>query len=286
MTPPLPDGLDPATRGQIGAVLGVVRDVLHGDALGVWLHGSAVQGGLHHQSDVDLLVAIARATTSTERGALIRGLLRLSGRHAADGPARSLEVTAVVLADVRPWRYPPPLEFQYGDWWRREFERGEYAPWTSPNPDLAVVLTSVLRGGVPLIGPPPGELLDPVPRADLDRAMLDTIPGLLADLEPDTANVVLTLARIWTTLDSGEIRSKDAAADWVLRRLPDEHRAVLERARAVYLGAAADRWDDLLPRTGPHAEHVVREIRAAAADAGARPGDRRAAPDGGPPAGA
>ena len=286
MTSPLPDGLDPATRGQIEAVLGVVLDVLDGDALGVWLHGSAVHGGLRHRSDVDLLVASARATTPTERGALIRGLLRLSGRHAEGGPARSLEVTIVVQPDVRPWRYPPPLELQYGDWWRREFEGGEPAPWTSPNPDLAVVLTGVLHGGLPLIGPPPGELLDPVPRADLDRAMLDTIPGLLADLEPDTANVVLTLARIWVTLDSGEIRPKDAAADWVLRRLPDEHRAVLERARAVYLGDADDRWDDLAARVGPHAEHVVREIRAAAAAVGARPADGRAAPDGGPSAGA
>jgi streptomycin 3"-adenylyltransferase len=286
MTSPLPDGLDPATRGQIEAVLGVVRDVLHGDALGVWLHGSAVHGGLHHRSDVDLLVASARAMTRVERGALIRGLLRLSGRRAADGPARPLEVTVVVLADVRPWRYPPPLELQYGDWWRREFERGDDAPWISPNPDLAVVLTGVIHSGVPLLGPAPGELLDPVPRADLDRAMLDTIPGLLSDLEPDTANVVLTLARIWVTLDSGEIRPKDAAADWVLRRLPDEHRAVLERARAVYLGDADDRWDDLAARVGPHAEHVVREIRAAAADVGARSADGRAAPDGGPPAGA
>ena len=258
------DGLDPATRAQVEAVLRVMRDVLDERVVGAWLHGSAVLGGLRPGSDIDVLAVVSRRTTAAERTALIRRLLPLSGRQAALGPARSVELTIVVQGDVRPWHYPPGLEFQYGDWWRAEFERGDHAPWTSPNPDLAVVLATVLRCSLPLIGPPPAELLDPVPPADLDRAMVDGIPGLLADLEPDAANVVLTLARIWTTVATGEIRPKDAAAEWVLERLPVEHRAVLERARDVYLGAAEDRWDDLRSALASHARHVVRAIRAAA----------------------
>ena len=87
----------------------------------------------------------------------------------------------------------------------------------------------VLLGNRPVFGPPPSEVLDPVPRDDLVRAVVHGIPGLLDDLEPDTANVLLTLARIWTTVATGEIRAKDAAADWVLGRLPEEHR---DRPRA------------------------------------------------------
>ena len=78
--------------------------------------------------------------------------------------------------------------------------------------------------------------------------MLEGIEPLLADLDDDTRNVVLTLARIWTTLGTGEFRSKDAAADWALERLPEEHRAVLARARAIYLGDEPERWDDLRPQ--------------------------------------
>ena len=58
----------------------------------------------------------------------------------------------------------------------------------------------------------------------------------------------------------GVIRSKDAAADWVLERLPEEHRPVLARARANYLGEEAERWDDLLPRVRPHVDCVMHEI--------------------------
>ena len=93
-------------------------------------------------------------------------------------------------------------------------------------------------------------------------AMLGGIDPLLADLDDDTRNVVLTLARIWSTLGTGAFHSKDAAADWALERLPPEHRAVLARARAIYLGAEPERWDDLRPRLRPHVDHVVGEIES------------------------
>jgi streptomycin 3"-adenylyltransferase len=124
----------------------------------------------------------------------------------------------------------------------------------------------VLLGNRAIFGPPPSEVLDPVPAADLARAVVHGIPGLLDDLEPDTANVLLTLARIWTTVATGEIRAKDAAADWALGRLPGEHRPVLARARAVYLGEVEDeQWDDLRPSLRPHADFVIREIERAVA---------------------
>lgn len=193
----------------------LVHTVLGADVIGAYLYGSAVEDGLQPGSDLDLFVLSERPTDRAERRRLIDGLLPISGRHAIAGPARSIELTVVVQSEVRPWRYPPALDFQYGDWLRREFERDELPPWPVPSPDLAVLITSVLLGSRPLVGPPAAEVLDPVPAVDLDRAMVDSLPDLLAELASDTGNVLLTLARIWTTLGTGEIRSKDAAADWV-----------------------------------------------------------------------
>ena len=87
------------------------------------------------------------------------------------------------------------------------------------------------------------DVIDPVPRGDLDRAMRDVVPDLMADLDDDTRNVLLTLARVWFTLETGTIGAKDVAADWASRRLPGRGDA-LRRARAAYLGHAADSWDD------------------------------------------
>ena len=91
--------------------------------------------------------------------------------------------------------------------------------------------------------------------------MTDEVDTLLADLDTDTRNVVLTLARIWITVATGEIHAKDAAADWALDRLPPEHRPVLARARAIYVGAEDERWDDLRDDLQPFVERVLGEIR-------------------------
>jgi len=121
---------------------------------------------------------------------------------------------------------------------------------------------------------PAGEFFDPVPPSDLNRAIVEGIPGLLDDLDSDTGNVVLTFARIWTTLATGAIHSKDAAADWALGRLPEEHRPVLARARAIYLGDEEERWADLQSRALPHVEHVVREIeRLTGSESSTEPAD-------------
>jgi streptomycin 3"-adenylyltransferase len=248
VTEPLADG-----------VVEIVRDVLGDDVIGAYLHGSAVMGGLRPHSDVDVLAVTRRPTTDDERRAVVDGLLGISGRRARRGPARSVELTIVVQDDVRPWRPEPRMDLQYGDWLRDDYEQGRIAGPT-PNADLAVVLTMALRGDRALFGPPIADVLDPVPHEDLRRAIVEGIPGLVGDLDWDTRNVVLTLARIWTTLATREIRTKDGAADWALARLPPEHRAVLQHARAVYLGEDEDDWDVLRDRVRPHVERVLDEI--------------------------
>jgi predicted nucleotidyltransferase len=261
-------GLDERSAGQVAAVVRNVRDVLGDGALAAYLHGSAVHGGLRPDSDLDVLVVAARPTTVEERRVLIERLLPISGRRAIGGPARSIELTILAESDVRPWHYPPRIDLQYGDWWRAAFEAGDHEPWTNPNPDVAVLVSTVLLGARTLFGPPPGELLDPVPREDLVRAMVDGIPDLLADLDDDTRNVLLTLARMLVTIETGDIRPKDAAADHVVDRLPPEERPALVHARAIYVGEAAEDWSDLQALVRPVAERLVGEIRRAAGEGG------------------
>ncbi len=241
----------------------LVSGVFGGDVLGAYLHGSAVLGGLRPTSDLDVLVVLERRTTAAERRTLVEGLLEVSGARARSRPARPIELSVVVESDVRPWRYPPRQEFLYGEWLRDTYELSG-APQPEPAPDLSVLITMVLQGDAALVGPPPAQLLDPVPHEDLIRGAVAGIPHLLSDLESDTRNVVLTLARIWTTLETGQIHSKDAAAAWALRRLPPEHQPVLARARAMYLdGVDDERWADL-PAVRAHAECVVQAIRQSA----------------------
>ena len=249
-----------ADSPQLDAAVAAVRETLGDAVIGVLLHGSAVTGGLKPRSDLDILVVVSRATTLDERRALVARLLGISDREDQPGFERPLELTILVQPDVRPWHYPPPMDFQYGEWRRAELEGGDLEPEKPLNPDVAILITAVLGASVPLVGPPAAELFDPVPAADLRRALTDELPSLLADLETDTRNIVLTLARIWVTVVTGEIRSKDAAADWALERLPAEHRPILARARAIYLGDEPERWNDLRDQLHRFADQVLAEI--------------------------
>jgi streptomycin 3"-adenylyltransferase len=208
---------------QVQEIVQLIDEVLAGTVRGVYLHGSAVLGGLKPASDLDVLVVTGRRMANRERRALLDGLFRISDFVAG---VRPVELTVVAQADVRPWRFPPTGDFLYGEWLRDELEASR-SPQPQPMPDLAVLVSMVLAGDHPLSGPPPAQVLDPIPHTDVIRASLAGIPGLLRDLDTDTRNVVLTFARVWTTLATGEIRSKNAAADWAL---PNWHRGTAQHS--------------------------------------------------------
>jgi streptomycin 3"-adenylyltransferase len=244
---------------QLQEIVGLADGVLGRDVIGTYLHGSSVLGGLRPASDVDVLVVSRRRMNEQDRRALLGGLLQISGSR---NKARPVELTVVVQSEVRPWRYPPTGDFLYGEWLRTEYEAGE-VPQPEPMPDLALLITMALSGDHPLTGPRPAEVLDPVPQADLIRASMAGIPGLLDDLDSDTRNVLLTFARIWTTLATGQIKSKDAAADWALAQLPPELRPALEHARQLYLDCpySEESWSDALQgQMRPHVDRVLAEI--------------------------
>jgi hypothetical protein len=97
------------------------------------------------------------------------------------------------------------------------------------------------------------------PGRNVANAMTRGSAGLREDLECDTRNVLLTLVRIWCSLSTGEIRTKDAAAEWALPRLPPPERSAVERAQAVYLGDHEEgTWDVVSARR--LAEHLLGEI--------------------------
>jgi hypothetical protein len=115
---------------------------------------------------------------------------------------------------------------------------------------------------IPLLGPRPSDVFDPIPDEDILSAMQSDVDRLRSDMDSDTRNVILTLARIWNTSATGVIKSKDTAAEWVLQRLPVPHRALLARARAIYLGDLDEGWDDVKEDIAPCVDYLICEIRS------------------------
>jgi predicted nucleotidyltransferase len=248
------------TEKQINQCLKLLRDIFKNDLLGVYLYGSSILGGLQKYSDIDLFVVSARATTYEEKTELARCLLKISGIY-MKSKKLPIEMTIVEKAEINPWHYPPKFDFQYGDWLRQHFESGNSEPWpTKEMPDLALLITQVLLASKTLIGENPDQLLCKVPYQDFITATTDSLQHLISDLDSDTRNVLLTFSRIWNTLETDAIRSKEAAADWAIYRIPQKYRLVLERAKAIYKGEEKEYWDDMRELIKPCADFMVSQI--------------------------
>ncbi len=251
--------LDSNTKKQIHECLNLVSEIFGPDLLGIYLYGSAIVGGLQKYSDIDLFVVSDRATTREEKAKLAASLLKVSGIY-MKSKELPIELTIVEKSAINPWRYPPRFDFQYGEWLRQQFEHENIEPWpTKDMPDLALLVTQILLASATLAGDNPDQLLCKVPYRDFMTAIRDALPNLTSELDSDTRNVLLTLARIWSTVATNTIRSKPAAADWAISRLPEKYRSVIERAKAICKGKEKEHWDDIQELIKPCADFILNE---------------------------
>lgn len=254
----IPEHLEQA-RGAMDSMRNLFQDSL----LAVYLHGSAVSGGLQPQSDIDLLAVIDSPISEAQRKSLLSALLRISGRHPAPpGGPRCLEVMVFLETDLVAPDYPARAEFIYGEWLRDAFEAGEL-PMPVSDPENTLVLAQAGREAHLLFGPDTTQLLPNIPSDQIRRAMRDALPALLDGLRGDERNALLTLARMWRTASTGEFIAKDTAAAWAVSRMPDQEAATLAYARDGHLGRIEDDWECRqadAQRTATHLHQRVSEL--------------------------
>lgn len=239
--------------------LTIIKEVLEDQLVGVYLYGSAVTGGLRPNSDVDILVLTNSSLSEHTRSQLADCLMQISGRPGESTGIRPLEITVVNQKDVVPWHFPPRFEFMYGEWLRKQLEKGDI-PGATVDPDLALLLAQAERNSITLFGAGVEETLEPIPWIDIQRAMRDSLPGLIASVQGDERNVILTLARMWYTASTSEFSSKYDAADWAIPKLPVEHTALLDQARKAYLGEVVDCWEGKEKELASLVDHLKRSI--------------------------
>lgn len=221
-----------------------IEDLFENQIIGIYLYGSAILGGLHINSDVDILVIVNQDLTEATRNELTKRLMPLSGKIGCKNLNRPLEVTIINQNDIVPWQFPPKCEFMYGEWLREQMEAGDI-PQACYDPDVAILLWQARSHSLSLKGPEAIEVIEPISMNDIQKAIRCSLPNLIAGVKGDERNVLLTLARMWFTIATGEICSKDMAAEWVIPRLPQNLAVLLEIARNAYMGECEDCWGDL-----------------------------------------
>ncbi|WP_181363874.1 aminoglycoside adenylyltransferase domain-containing protein [Alcaligenes faecalis] len=230
-------------NSQLQAALVLVQEILSLDVQALYLHGSAVAGGLRPQSDLDILAVVDAPLSDEQRQDLIAALLSISAPHpATPGGPRCIELVVCRLADLQCNEHPAKVEFIYGEWLRDAFREG-YLSDAAADPEYTLLLAQARQQAQLLWG---RDVLADVPATPIEhirQAMRDGVEPLYEGLRGDERNVLLTLARMWRTGVHGDFMTKEQAAEWAIPRLPAELAKTLEYARLAYIGEVLDRWD-------------------------------------------
>jgi Domain of unknown function (DUF4111) len=226
--------MSPMTPGETvedcgRAAAGLLGRVLGGDLVAAYLIGSGALGGVAPgQSDVDVVAVCDPAPSEPATRAVVDGL----GELAMTWPLRGLELVLYTRAAVaRPPRAPRfLLNLDVGP--RMPYHLGR-DPAAEPSHWFLLDLAILRDHGRPLAGPPPRELVGPIPRGWLLEAVRDSLAWHEAN-ESNLPQSVLNACRGWRFTEEGVWSSKRDAADWARARADDP--ATVEAALAVRHG--------------------------------------------------
>lgn len=147
----------------------------------------------------------------------------------------------------------------YGEWLRGEMEAGEY-PQACNDPDIMILLWQARKNSITLKGAESKELIPAIPFHEIKKAIRFSLPGLISSFKGDERNVLLTLSRMWFTLVTEEITTKDVAAKWVILKLPERFLPLLTTAKEAYLGNLSDEWETVEKEAMALVEYMKKQI--------------------------
>ena len=236
--------LSAPVRAQLARVADIWQSRLAGDLLGVYLHGSLALGRFAGPvSDLDLLIVTGRRMPRGERLSVAAAVLE------DDRKPCPLEMSALYIGDLRPWRHPAVCQFHYSGMWSDTYRRlldGRLKDCflldtDFPDDDIACHVRLTRERGVCVFGRPPAELLPAVPEADFWQSIRSGVEtfDLCAYAPHCLPSNLLTRVRVLSYKVEKTILSKYDAGLWALEWLPDRFRPLLRAAlRAWYDGEA------------------------------------------------
>jgi hypothetical protein len=222
----------PDVNVLLAELLEGIRSVLGNHLIGLYLDGSLTGGDFDPASDIDFLAVTEDELNDAEFSAL----RSMHGRLAASHPrwGAELEGSYIPRAAVRRW---DPARSTHPNLERGKTERLKRIRHDA---DWIVHYHVVRERGIPLLGPDPKTLIDPVTPDDLRKAMRATLETWWKNFLVDPAPLarrgyqsyaVLTMCRICCTLSTGLVASKSDAAGWAGTNLDPRWAPLIDRAR-------------------------------------------------------
>ena len=184
-----------------------MREILGEDLLAVYAGGSYALGGYEHgRSDIDVTAVVAESLDEVTKRALVEAL-----RHEAlPCPARGLELVVYPLATARSGGGEPGFELNLNTGARMDF-RADFEPGDIEGFWFAIDRSILREHGIPVHGPPAGELIAEIPREALLPLLAESVQWHRDSATPTAGDVILNTARTQHFVDTGHWISKPEA---------------------------------------------------------------------------
>lgn len=199
-------------------LLSGIQKVLDKKLVGVYLYGSLVTGDFDKEvSDIDLLVATFSDVDDEELAHLHTMHDDFAHKNIQwDGRIEVSYLSVIALKTYKSHSSKMAV-----------ISPGEALHTKDAGIDWLINWYTVREKGVPLFGPPPETLIDPILKEEYIHAVIEHakvwrewIPYRLKH-RPSQAYAILTMCRALYTLEKGEIASKKQAAIWAEQALPE-----------------------------------------------------------------
>ncbi len=222
-----------------------VQPILGDKLIGLYLQGSFATGDGDEHSDVDFLGIIQQELTKGEVAALQAMHQRI---FTLPIPwAQHLEGSYFPIEMLK--RYDPMVDRPF------YLDNGSQVLVRSDHDNTWVVRWTVREHGIPLLGPPASELIDPIPPEALHREVVKTMQDWGEEIMSGHYSInnrwaqpfaALSYGRMLHTLATGQIHSKLAAVNWAETHLNNRWSTLLKRAWAErpFPGQKADQPAD------------------------------------------
>ena len=231
---------DPDLAAFVTETSSLLAEILGSQLVGAYLHGSLAMGCYHRpKSDIDLLLVTDGPLSPAQR----RAAAHAGAERAALRPTiGDLELSIVRADKVGSFTHPHPFEVHVGTSWLTRI-RADEVDWAldHTDPDLAAHCAVTRQRGIALSGPPPADVIGPVPPEAYLEAILDDLAWILDGhhILQSPYYGVLNTCRVLKVLELGAetVVSKPEGADWALAHLPGVHRPIIEQALRCYRSA-------------------------------------------------
>lgn len=226
-------------KEQIDVICKIWQERMGDDLHGVYIHGSlALNSFKEDASDIDMIIILNRKLSRSERLSIAEDIINI------DQKPFPIEMSALCIEDIRPWKYPAKCQFHYSDYWTEHYQKLLSGEITESylvdddfeDMDIACHVKLSKQCGICVCGQPIETTFPDVPEEDFWQSISNGIDSYEFDVDNPKyyARNMLMLGRILSYKREKKILTKHSAAVWTRRRVPKQYRYIIDNALKVW----------------------------------------------------